>query len=285
MIKAARAGLLILLCFCLSCDSTPDPAPPPVELGRFLAGQDLLLAQYDGKSDVDDLHSIAALASMLTDERFVQVDYHAVAGAYGTQGGGYIQANELFEAAFGENWSDAHTDWDRAVAEVSDVVLNALDGGGDVWIAEAGQSDFTAAWLRSIQEVRPNLVTSERIYVVQHSDWNEENTTPSALRFVRNQTSYSKIPDGNATGNGTPGFRSNQRMNEQNRVSNPGLQRVWQLAFDIGDEINGTGNYYDNEFVGNGGMDFSDAVEVCWIFGFEDLRDVWQFLDAFLPTS
>ena len=287
MIKAAQAGLLILFFFCLSCDSSPDPAPapPPTEIGRFLAGQDLLLAQYDGKSDVDDLHAIAALASMLADERFAQVEYHAVAGAYGTQGGGYIQANTLFEAAFGTNWSDAHTDWDRALAEVSEVALNTLDEGGDVWIAEGGQSDFTAALVQIIQEDRPGLATAERITVVQHSDWNEENTTPAALRFVRNQTRYQKISDGNATGNGTPGFRSNQRINEQNRVTNRDLRRVWELAFDIGDEVNGTANYYDNEFVANGGMDFSDAVEVCWIFGYEDLRDVWQFFDAFLPAA
>src|SRR5690606_29816020 len=118
----------------------------------------------------------------------------------------YVPANELFEAAFGDRWSDAHTDFDQALAEVTALISKTLADGGDVWIAECGQSDFTAAVVQKLQSTHPDLATKSRLHVVQHSNWNESSATPKKLQFVKVHTDYHKIPDGNAVGNGTPGF-------------------------------------------------------------------------------
>jgi len=52
-------------------------------LGQFNKGKDLYLAHFDLKTDIDDAHAAAAVATMLADKRFTGVSYHAVAGTYG----------------------------------------------------------------------------------------------------------------------------------------------------------------------------------------------------------
>jgi hypothetical protein len=49
-------------------------------LGKFQPGRDLFLAHFNLKTDVDDLHAVAAIATMLSDGRFSEVDYYVVAG-------------------------------------------------------------------------------------------------------------------------------------------------------------------------------------------------------------
>lgn len=49
-----------------------------------------------------------------------------------------MPANELFEASFGYNWSDAHSNFEHALKEVTFIVTNTLEKGGNIWIAEAG---------------------------------------------------------------------------------------------------------------------------------------------------
>ena len=85
---------------------------------RFSLEKDLLLAHYDCKTDVDDLHSIAALATLLTHEPYAQLQYHAVADTYGIQEGLYVPPNELFHLAFGHHWSDAHENPKPTLAHV-----------------------------------------------------------------------------------------------------------------------------------------------------------------------
>lgn len=250
-------------------------------LGHFAVERDLFLAHFDSKTDVDDIHSIAAVSTMLADTRFRGVRYHAVAGAYGTQGGLYIPANELFDAAFGNHWSDAHADFDRALREVTSEVVQTLNRGGDVWIAEAGQSDFSAALIRNIKANMPGVNTRARIHIVQHSEWNEGATHPNNLNYVKQNADYTKIPDGNAIGNGSPGFRSRNLANWRNHIKKPDLVDTWELALQIANRYNGTPSRYNNEFVAGGGLDFSDVSEVCWIFGFQGLRNVDAFFDEF----
>jgi hypothetical protein len=208
VIRASRiVALFPLLLMFGACQSR---TPAPQSLGQFDVKNDLFLAHFDCKTDVDDLHSVAAVSTMLADPRFSGVRYHAVAGAYGTQGGLYVPANELFELAFGSNWSDAHTDYERALDEVSARVVETLNKGGTVWIADAGQSDFSADIVRRMKNTLPNIDLKERIHIVQHSEWNEKVTTPEDLAYVKETASYHKIPDGNAVGNGTPGFRTDE---------------------------------------------------------------------------
>jgi hypothetical protein len=267
--------VLILFAACQSDTSAPQ------SLGQFDVKNDLFLAQFDSKTDVDDLHSVAAVATMLADPRFSGVRYHAVAGAYGIQGGLYVPANELFELAFGENWSDAHTDYERALGEVSALVEETLNRGGTVWIADAGQSDFSADIVRQVVKTLPGIDPKERIHVVQHADWNEKVTAPENLAYVKATASYHKIPDGNAVGNGTPGFRTDEPVAWREYVTSSKERQIWELAIVLANRYNAKDGRYNNTAIGGGGMDFSDVAETCWIFGFADLEDAEAFLREF----
>ncbi len=243
--------------------------------------KDLLLVQYDCKTDVDDLHSVAAFRTIITHDAYTDLTFHAVAGSYGFQEGLYVPPNELFELAFGDKWSDAHTNFEKAVQQVKQKVLSTLKNKGDIWVAEAGQSDFTAAMVKAVQTALPDIKTNERIHVVQHSDWNENVTTPELLAFVKNNTDYHKIPDGNAIDNGTPGFRSPEPVKWKSLVNDPVLINVWDLAIQLGLKYNGKEGRYNNEAVASGGLDFSDTAEVCWMLGLENIRDAKAFFEYF----
>lgn len=250
---------------------------------RFSIGKDLLLANYDCKTDVDDLHSAAALSTLLSMPEYRNVRYRAVAGTYGIQEGKYVPPNELFQHAFGEHWSDAHASFQKAIEEVASMVTETLQGGGDVWIAEAGQSDFTAELIRSVMNALSGKDISASIHVVQHSDWNEKVTTPESLDFVKANADYIKIPDGNAKENGTPGFRSDKPVKWKSRISDPNIKNVWQMAIDLGTRYNGADGRYNNEAIAGGGLDFSDFSEVWWIFGLPEMSDATDFFTCLFP--
>ena len=247
--------------------------------GNFNAKKDLLLVQFDCKTDVDDLHTVAAFATLVSSQRYSKINYHAVAGTYGIQGGLYVPPNELFQLAFGDNWTDAHNNMKGAVEKVKPLAIKTLKQGGNLWIADAGQSDFSAELVKAIQEDLPKIETLKRIHVVQHSEWNEEVTAPEKLDFVKRNTDYIKIPDGNAVGNGTPGFRSAEFTQWENVITNSDLTEIWQLAVDLANKYNGKEGRYTNEAILAGGLDFSDLSEVCWILGLQDIKDVEHFFN------
>ena len=243
--------------------------------------KDLLLVQFDSKTDVDDIHTTAALFTLMSSAQFSKIKYHAVAGTYGTQQGLYVPPNPLFQLAFGSNWTDANENFIKAVAKVTTIVKKTLKNEGDVWIAEAGQSDFTAAILRNIQSDLPKINVSKRIHVVQHSGWNEKVTSPENLEFVKNNTHYQKIADGNAVGNGTPGFRSAEYIQWKNKMTNHKVIEVWELAIAIANKYNGKDGRYKNEAILAGGLDFSDLSEVCWILGLQNIKDCEEFFNLY----
>ena len=253
----------------------------PSTKGRFNVQVDLLLAQFDCKTDVDDLHSVAALSTLLSNSNFSKIKYHAVAGTYGTQEGLYVPPNELFQLAFGNSWTDAHKNLESAIIQVKVIVESTLASGGDIWIAEGGQSDFSAELVRNIQVDLPNVKTVQRIHVVQHSDWNEKVTSAENLQFIKQNTDYQKIADGNVVGNGTPGFRSPEFTGWKNKITNPKLKEIWQLAIDLGIKYNGKDGRYNNAAVAAGGLDFSDLSETCWILGLEDIKDTEHFFNLY----
>ncbi len=251
------------------------------KIGSFDLDEDLLLAHYDCKTDVDDLQSVAALITILSDIKFSKINYHAVAGAYGIQDGLYVPPNELFNLAFGDNWSDAHENLPNAIDQVKILARSILENQGDIWIAEAGQSDFSAKLIKAIRADLPDLNISQRIHIVQHSDWNEEVTSPVCLDFVKTNTDYQKIPDGNAVGNGTPGFRSPEYTVWKNKIRSPSLVEIWRLAIELSNRYNGKEGRYHNEAISTGGLDFSDTSEVCWILGLQDIKDIEHFFNLF----
>jgi hypothetical protein len=256
-----------------------DKRTPPA--GSFDIEKDLLLAQFDCKTDVDDLHTVAAFRTLVSRQPYSKINYHAVAGTYGRQEGLYVPPNDLFQLAFGDNWTDAHNDRKGAVEKVKSLAMKTLLQGGDVWIADAGQSDFSAELVYAVQKDVPEIETSKRIHVVQHSDWNEEVTTPDKLDFVKRNTDYIKIADGNGVGNGTPGFRDPEFTNWVDKITDPVLTEIWQLAVDLANKFNGKEGRYTNEAVLAGGLDFSDLSEICWILGLQDIRDTEHFFKQY----
>lgn len=279
-----KLALTLLVSTCLLSSTVQGDSEPDL-LGRFDRVKDLYLAHFDLKTDVDDVHSVAGVATMLADTRFSKVRYHAVAGTYGIQEGLYVPAERVFELAFGEHWSDAHEDFDRALDEVRSLSIETLNDGGSIWIADAGQSDFSAALIRNIQELVPESTVRDRVHIVQHADWNEEVTTPEDLAFVKESASYQKIPDGNAVGNGSPGFRSKTAVSWQEYVSDVRLTEIWTTAIEIANEYNGADGRYLNEAIRDGGLDFSDVAETAWIFGFSGLADANDFFEEFSGTK
>ena len=249
--------------------------------GRFNMSKDLLLAQFDCKTDVDDLHSAAALATLISHPNFSKIHYHAVVGTYGIQEGLYVPPNPLFQLAFGDNWTDAHTNPDLAVENVKGIVKNTLAKGGAIWISEAGQSDFSAKVIKAVQQEAPEWDLSQRIHIVQHSDWNEKVTSPESLAFVKTAITYHKIPDGNTVGNGTPGFRSPNFTDWKQHIRNQEIREVWQLAMTTGIRYNGVDGRYNNAAVAAGGVDFSDLSEVCWILDLEGIYDTQEFFNRY----
>ncbi|MBN2262420.1 MAG: hypothetical protein JW735_05870 [Prolixibacteraceae bacterium] len=248
---------------------------------RFNFENDLLLVQYDCKTDVDDLHTIAAFATLMANKQFKDIDFHAVAGTYGIQDGLYVPPNELMQLAFGNNWTDAHNNIEGAVAKVKPMVIDVLKKNGDIWIAEAGQSDFSAALVKAVLNELPQINSKEQIHIVQHSDWNEKVTSPEALEYVKKNTHYQKIPDGNAVGNGSPGFRDPNFTQWSDFIENKHLREVWQLAIDLGNKYNGKEGRYNNEAITNGGLDFSDLSESCEILGLSNIVDTGHFFKLF----
>jgi hypothetical protein len=274
---------ILIITFLSSCGYQHDSEPNL--LGKFDRDKDLYLAHFDVKTDVDDVHSVAGIATMLSDPRFSKVRYHAVAGTYGVQEGLYVPAERVFDLAFGDHWSDAHGDFDKALGEVLSLSIDTLNNEGSIWIADGGQSDFSAALIRKIQELIPGTIVKDRVHVVQHADWNEEVTTAEDLDFVKRFASYQKIPDGNAFGNGSPGFRSKTAVNWQAHVSDVRLTEIWTMAVEIANQYNGADGRYLNEAIQDGGLDFSDVAETTWIFGFNDLADANDFFEEFTGTK
>ena len=278
--------VLMALLILANCKSkSKETEPTASDTTRFNIETDLLLVQYDCKTDVDDLHSIAGFMTLLQDPKFSKINYHAVAGTYGVQEGLYVPPNELFQLAFGNNWTDAHNNIPAAVEKVVPIAKSALSNKGDIWIAEAGQSDFSAALVKALQQDASQPDIGDRIHLVQHSNWNEEVTDPKALEFVKQTIDYHKIPDGNSVGNGTPGFRTPEYTRWRDQLKDPDLVKIWELAVVLGNKYNGVDGRYLNAAIASNGLDFSDLSEVCWILEIADIKDTAHFFDRFVAKN
>ena len=250
---------------------------PLAQSKKFNLDKDLLLVHFDCKTDVDDVQTMAGLSTLLKNKTYQNLNYHAVTGTYGIQEGPYVPPNTLLERAFKGHWSDAHTDIDKAVKEVLQKVKITLSQNGDVWIADAGQSDFSAKLIAAVKTEMKNINSKIRFHVVQHSDWNESVTAEKALNYVKTHTDYNKIPDGNALNNGTPGFRDPNYKELKKQVKDAELLDIWDHAIAISNQYNGKDDRYLNEAIAVGGLDFSDLSEVCWILDIQDINNIQDF--------
>lgn len=252
----------------------------PLPRVHFNRKSDLLIAQFDLQPDADDVHSIAALGSMLKHKDLADVNLIAVSGTTGTQTGPYFDASQLMTLAFGKKhlkWFDAKNAWSQSVKGVTDRVKAVFAQGGRVWVQEAGQSDFTRDWVEALIEagISRSLIKNN-VIVVQHSNWNEQKTTAEDLAYVKKMTNYQPIADGNKPqrkfirknrrGPVTPMYVDPQSKWIASAIlaknSNAHARALWQEAVNV---INKQGFTAAHSSIPKGGVDFSDVVEDWWI--------------------
>ncbi len=250
-----------------------DPSHP-----NFDEETDLLLANFDLLPDHDDVMAAAGLACILKHPDQSGVSYHVVAGAYGKQGEleRFIGAAvpDFYSLMFGEegvDWSNAHEDWNAAVTLVSSKVRSTFLRGGKLFVQEAGQSDFTHDVLKVVVIGGiPIESLKDRVVVVQHSNWNQKMTTDAKLDWIKRNTDYRKIDDGNYGGNGTPGYHSHNArwMDEALSEDNPNqfARKVWKEARRVIETHGWEKDRWNNDCIRFGGVDYSDCVENWWIF-------------------
>ncbi len=217
--------------------------------GRFDSSTDLVALHFDHGPDPDDGHAAAA--------GFVVHDYFSlpvvvVGGTTGVYSADrYLPASEgLMNQIWGSQWLDAHNNRQTSVEQAARRWVGALAAGGDVWVAEGGPSDFTAAVVRFVQAQYPEYNTRNRVHVVQHSVWNEDHALRSDLDFIRGNTNYIRVEDGNDP-NATADLRQENGSAFVASALSSAYRGVWQNAF----------NYLDP----NDKLDFSDTVELLYI--------------------
>ena len=240
------------------------------EAPRFSPESDLISLHYDHAPDKDDGQSAAAdrtILESLYDKDWIRKHVVAVSGAYGKNASEFNpKSDAVMDVAWNDfgGWLAAHTDKDKAIDELTERWIQVLNAGGDVWVKEGGQSDVTAAVVAQIKTQLPELETNTRIHVVQHSDWNENQTTDAALAYTRKHTDYIRIRDANNYLN----IKGGNRQFEKSAQAQPRFGQVWKAAF----------NYYNPRER----LDFSDTGELMHILGLgemgiDDFRE--QFLD------
>ncbi|WP_158966425.1 hypothetical protein [Paraglaciecola sp. L3A3] len=265
---------------------------------QFDRSKDLLLLQYDSKPDPDDIHAIAATASILAHPDFQDIKYYAVSGAYGKQGGKFMHSPDLFTLAFGEKnikWTDRHTDNKGSVIRLKNKVQEIINAGGYVWVAEAGQSDVTADWIAALIADGMSAATiKKKVIVVQHSDWNEKETTPEDLAYVMEKSWYVRIDDGNASYGitewgdrsdySTPGYqeKDNTFIPAAKNSPLPKANALWNKADEVIWKYHPEGFQEEWSALHHGGVDFSDTSEVWFILSLSGLHTIDDFWKAFV---
>ncbi|MEM9133130.1 MAG: hypothetical protein AAF962_01285 [Actinomycetota bacterium] len=246
---------------------TVDPTWPGLELidGPFDPTTDLLVLHFDNAPSYDD--SYAAVASLEISSR-LGLEPLVVNG---TRSGETDRFNAystfVMDAAWGDAYLDAVIDRDGAVATSVERWLAALDGGGSVWVAEGSPSHLTADVLREVIRLRPDVDTAARIHVVQHSDFNEQNTAEEVLAYVQSVVDYQRIDDGNERNNTADLRMASPAFEEAALAGRHG--DAWAVAFDLfGSQI----------------LDFSDAVTLLHIVGVDvnEVADSEDFARVFI---
>jgi hypothetical protein len=268
MIKKSRgiSALTFVLTTTLFAQQTESQ-----NLKDFESHRDLINLHYDYAPDKDDGHSAAAdrtILESLFGASWIQEHVIPVAGTYGTNAKDYNPEFALvMQAVWGNSgWLNAHQNWNASVEDVVKRWSEVLENGGNIWIKEGGQSDFTANVVRLLKTKLPKLKTHERIHVVQHSRWNEEKTTPEKLSYIKKNTLYIKIDDANKYLN----IRDGNIDFETAARTHPIYGEGWRAAF----------SYYNPK----SRIDFSDTGELMHILGLGKLS-ITSFQHRFLSPN
>ena len=242
-------------------------ATPTIQNSSFNIDRDLVAIHFDHAPDRDDGH--AAVAALMVRDK-LGLNVQVVAGAYGVYNRDRYdpESERVMSAVWGSEWLNAHSNRAGSVNAAVNRWTSVLAAGGSVWVAEGGQSDFTASVVRIINRNHSEFDTTRLIHVIQHSDWNEDHALPEDLNYTRNNTRYIKIDDGNNP-NATADFRFESHNNGAfvARAQSSSYSNQWAVAFDY--------------LTPGEKLDFSDTVELMHIVGLGEIRDVDEFGDYF----
>lgn len=190
----------------------------------------------------------------------------AVSGAYGKNAKTFNpKSDAVMDAAWNDcgGWLAGHRNREGVVADLYARWTAVLRNGGDVWVKEGGQSDITAEVVKRIRRHLGDLDTARRIHVVQHSDWNENQTTDEALAYTRTHTDYIRIRDANRFLNVKGGDDAFERAARRHPI----FGAAWEAAF----------AYYNPKQR----LDFSDTGELMHILGLGEMG-IDEFRKRFL---
>ncbi len=216
---------------------------------QYRDGVDLISLHYDFAPDRDDAHSSVAAMTLLG---ALNIRPMVVTGAVGDGNRSrYINDAPRYQDVI---WgSGGHVvalgRWDAAVDSVASVWSEVTDRGGRVYVAEGGQSDFTADVIRRLSAM--GRYSRDQVQVIQHSVWNENQSNQSDLNYVRNNARYLKIDDGN--GAGATADLNQQSASFLSWARGGRDAREWNEAFRFLNPANK--------------LDFSDTVELLHILG------------------
>jgi hypothetical protein len=300
MMTTKNTLMLSLLLYFISVMHLPAAAGRSDYRGDYQAfdrTKDILICQFDGRPDGDDVMSQAAIGSILMHTDYQDVRSYGVMHAYGKQRADYIHDSaEIFEMVWGKNdgatdytyWAQADKDrapdahYHAAKNRVAEVAKEVLLDGGTVWVAEGGQSDFTSDWAKLLYDdpevtayfnENPETLAS-RVFVIHHADWNIKNTTAGKMNWVKDNLTFVDIPHGNKILPGrythtTPGYKTERGdtdgyalrdAGESEDNPNQKAQALWSAA----DRILAPWTSPNSSIV-VGGLDFSDSVIVWWV--------------------
>ncbi|MBS3734764.1 MAG: hypothetical protein KGY99_07535 [Phycisphaerae bacterium] len=220
------------------------------EPAMFDSKTDLISLHYDHAPDRDDGQSAAAdrtILQALFGAEWLERHVVAVSGAYGENARHFRRDSDaVMDAVWNDagGWLAAHDHRRRVVGQLAGLWLHTLADGGDVWVKEGGQSDLTADVVRLLRRAGIDTDTRRRVHVVQHSNWNERQTTDADLAYTKKHTDYIRIKDANRFLN----VKGGDDAFEKAARAHPAFGAHWRAAFD----------YYNP----NHRLDFSDTGEL-----------------------
>lgn len=237
----------------------------------------MLALHYDNCPDRDDGHALPAGKAVV--ESLGITNVMVVNGTCGNSIRSRFNpaSNAVVSAVWGDEYLDADGARAAAVSAAATRWASTLSNGASVWVAEGGQSDFTADVVRRIESQFPgnNL---KNIHVIQHSAgrtaYNELFTNAGNLSYLQERTQYQAIPNGNVGGNGSAD------LNEQSSTfvaiaRSSRYSAEWAAAF----------NYLRPDCAVRSEsckLDFSDTVEVLYIVDDRRTRTVVDFANNYL---
>lgn len=236
------------------CATQPVPrSVPAANNSDFDRSEDLVALHFDFAPGLEDAHAAAAARELVTRYRLNAL---VVSGTHGLNGDQYKPGSEkAMNAIWGQDgWINADSDRSAAVGKIAFHWRKTLEAGGDIWVAEGGPSDVTAAVVRRLNKILPAVDTSKRIHVVHAGGWDQRQTTPAELTFIQEASNFITVDDGNSGDNDTADL--NMRSDSFARVALDGWHGpAWEAAFE--------------QLPGENRVDFSNTVAVLHVLGID----------------